>query len=61
MTTLFLLIAFVSTGPRDTEITVAASYPTRQQCSERAIDLHALTNKSPFRTEKYVCAEWRRP
>jgi hypothetical protein len=60
MTTLFLLIAFVSTGPRDTEITVAAFYPTRQQCSERAIDLHALTNKSPFRTEKYVCAEWRR-
>jgi hypothetical protein len=60
MTTLFLLIAFVSTGPRDTEISVAASYPTRQQCSDRAIDLHALTNKSPFRTEKYVCAEWRR-
>jgi hypothetical protein len=60
MTTLFLLIAFVATGPRDTEITVAASYPTRQQCSDRAVDLHARTNKSPVRTEKYVCAEWRR-
>jgi hypothetical protein len=51
----------VSTGPRDTEITVAASYPTRQQCSERAIDLHSMTQKDPFKKERFFCAEWRRP
>jgi hypothetical protein len=59
MSVVYLLLAFVSTDPRNTEITVAAHYATRQQCSDRAIDLHSMTQKNPFRRERFACAEWR--
>jgi hypothetical protein len=58
MTVLYLLLAFVTTDPRNTEITVAGSYTSRQQCSDRAIDLHSMTQKNPFRRERFACAEW---
>jgi hypothetical protein len=54
----FLLIALITLGSRDNKVVIVGCYPTRDQCSARASDLHALTQKNPFRGERYECAQW---
>jgi hypothetical protein len=57
MPTLYLLVVLVSTTtPRETDISVAARGLSYEQCEERARQMHALVNKSPFKSERFVCA-----
>jgi hypothetical protein len=57
MSTLILLVALVTTTtPPETEVKLIGRYSNLSECESRARDLHALTNTSPFKQERFVCA-----
>jgi hypothetical protein len=52
----FLLIALITTAsPPETEVKVIERYSTLQECDARALDLHAMRNRSPYVRELFVC------
>jgi hypothetical protein len=52
----FLLIALITTvSPLETEVKVIERYSTLKECGDRANDLHAMRNQSPFVRELFVC------
>jgi hypothetical protein len=56
MSTLILLVALVTTAT-ETDVKVVGRYDNLSECERRARDLHALTNTSPYKQERFVCTK----